>query len=76
MTSNNIVHYLDDLGLRLEDSEYVKWRADATAHPRNWNAARKSFNLGSVILLDLFTLVLLCLAVLGFYANLQSIVQQ
>jgi hypothetical protein len=68
-TSNSVDHILDELGLRLEDDDHVKWKTDATAHPRNWSATRKSFNLGLVILLDLFTFVALCFKGLGLYAN-------
>jgi hypothetical protein len=67
--SNSVDYILDKLGLRLEDDDYVKWKIDATAYPRNWSATRKSFNLGLVILLDLFTFVTLCFKGLGLYAN-------
>jgi hypothetical protein len=62
ITSNKILNYLDELGLKLENSDHVKWKTDATAHPRNWSASRKFFNLAPVLLLDLFTLVFLLLA--------------
>ena len=49
---------LEDLGLRLVEDDFIKWRTDASAHPRNWTAARKTFDTGIVILLDLFTWVI------------------
>jgi hypothetical protein len=48
---------LEELGLRLVEDDYVKWRTDASAHPRNWMTARKTFDTGLVLLLDLFTWV-------------------
>jgi hypothetical protein len=48
---------LDELELRLVDDDYVKWRTNASAHPRNWTAARKTYDTGLVLLLDLFTWV-------------------
>jgi len=57
--ANNIVlvKVLEELGLRLVEDGYVKWRRDATDHPRNFSAARKTFDTGLVLLLDLFTCV-------------------
>ncbi|KAL2066765.1 hypothetical protein VTL71DRAFT_2837 [Oculimacula yallundae] len=46
---------LDQLGLRLENDGFVKWKSDARAHPRNWPLWRKSFDSGVVLMLDLFT---------------------
>jgi hypothetical protein len=46
---------LEDLELRLVEDDFVKWRTDASTHPRNWTAARKIFDTGLVLLLDLFT---------------------
>ena len=48
---------LDELELRLVDDDYVKWRTNASAHPRNWTVARKTYDTGLVLLLDLFTWV-------------------
>jgi hypothetical protein len=55
--NTEVASVLEELGLRLVDDGYVKWRPDASAHPRNWTSARKAFDTGLVLLLDLFTLV-------------------
>ncbi|CZR53513.1 related to MFS multidrug transporter [Phialocephala subalpina] len=47
--------HFESLGLRLIEDGYVKWREDATFHPRNWSTARKAFDVSLVLLLDLFT---------------------
>jgi len=52
-----VTEVLEELGLRLVEDDYVKWRPDASAHPRNWTATRKFFDTGLVLLLDLFTCV-------------------
>ncbi|PMD47633.1 MFS multidrug transporter [Hyaloscypha variabilis F] len=54
-TSSAVKTVLDELELRLVDDDYVKWRTNASAHPRNWTAARKTYDTGLVLLLDLFT---------------------
>ncbi|RDL32997.1 uncharacterized protein BP5553_08436 [Venustampulla echinocandica] len=46
---------MEELGLRLEEDGYVKWRSDAPAHPRNWGAKRKMFDTMLILILDLFT---------------------
>lgn len=43
------------LGLRIVENGYVKWRDDALMHPRNWSVSRKAFDITLVLLLDLFT---------------------
>ncbi|KAG4430937.1 hypothetical protein IFR05_013575 [Cadophora sp. M221] len=45
----------NQLGLRLVEDGFVRWKPDATAHPRNWGLWRKSFDSGVVLMLDLFT---------------------
>lgn len=55
--NQTILNHLKELGLRLAEDDYVKWRHDSTAHPRNWATSRKLFDVGLVLLLDLFTLV-------------------
>lgn len=52
-----VAEILEDLGLMLAVDDYVKWRTDASAHPRNWTSTRKAFDTGLVLLLDLFTWV-------------------
>jgi hypothetical protein len=52
-----VAKVLEELGLRLVEDGYVKWRPDASAHPRNWTTSRKAFDTGLVLLLDLFTWV-------------------
>lgn len=56
-TNPAVAKVLEELGLRLVEDDYVKWRTDASAHPRNWTATRKTFDTGLVLLLDLFTWV-------------------
>jgi hypothetical protein len=46
---------IDQLELRLLEDGYLKWKPDASSHPRNWNVGRKSFDTILVLLLDLFT---------------------
>ncbi|RFU25011.1 hypothetical protein B7463_g11325, partial [Scytalidium lignicola] len=53
--STSTLHYLEELGLRLEDGGRVRWKQDAAAHPRNWSTYRKCYDLGLIFLLDLFT---------------------
>ncbi|KUJ08940.1 MFS multidrug transporter [Mollisia scopiformis] len=48
---------LERLGLRVVEDGYVKWREDASLHPRNWSTSRKAFDILLVLMLDLFTLV-------------------
>jgi hypothetical protein len=50
-----VAKVLEELGLRLVEDGFVKWRTDASAHPRNWSASRKAFDTGLVLMLDLFT---------------------
>lgn len=50
-----VTKVLEELGLRLVEDGFVKWRTDASAHPRNWSASRKAFDTGLVLMLDLFT---------------------
>jgi hypothetical protein len=52
-----VAKVLEELGLKLVEDGYVKWRPDASAHPRNWTSSRKAFDTGLVLLLDLFTWV-------------------
>jgi hypothetical protein len=52
-----VAKVLEELGLRLVEDDYVKWRPDASAHPRNWTSSRKAFDTGLVLLLDLLTWV-------------------
>jgi len=56
-TSPAVREILDELELRLVEDGYVKWKISALAHPRNWSAARKTYDTGLVLLLDLFTWV-------------------
>jgi hypothetical protein len=46
---------LDELGLRLVEDGFVKWKTDSSAHPRNWSTSRKIFDTMLIFLLDLFT---------------------
>jgi hypothetical protein len=57
ISNQSILLFLRELGLRLVEDDHIKWRKDAAAHPRNWSASRKFFDVGLVLLLDLFTLV-------------------
>lgn len=57
-SNGEYVEELQQLGLKLEDDGFVKWRIDCTAHPRNWCVSRKAFDTGLILLLDLFTYVL------------------
>lgn len=50
---------MDRLGLRLADDGFVKWKADASTHPRNWSVGRKTFDTGLIFVFDLFTYVTL-----------------
>ena len=54
-SSGEYTEALEQLGLRLEDDGYVKWRTDCVAHPRNWGGSRKAFDTGLILMLDLFT---------------------
>jgi hypothetical protein len=54
-SSGEYTEALEQLGLRLEDDGYVKWRTDCVAHPRNWRDSRKAFDTGLILMLDLFT---------------------
>lgn len=47
------------LGLQINNSGYVVWRKDNPAHPRNWTGTRKAFDIGLIILFDLFAFVIL-----------------
>lgn len=53
--SNVSPEVFEELGLRVVEDGYVKWREDAPMHPRNWSAPRKAFDISLVLLLDLFT---------------------
>ena len=57
-SSAEYVEVLEQLGLKLGDDGYVKWKGDCTAHPRNWRASRKAFDTGLILMLDLFTYLL------------------
>lgn len=46
---------LENLGLKIVGNDYVKWRDDASFHPRNWSSSRKTYDASLVLLLDLFT---------------------
>lgn len=52
---------MDELGLRLDDDGYIKWRIDSPDHPRNWSVSRKAFDTTLIFMLDLFTYVTWCL---------------
>ena len=53
--TSSALRCIDDLGLRLVEDDFVKWKPDAAAHPRNWCLWRKSFDSALVLILDLFT---------------------
>lgn len=53
--NDNYGEALKQLGLKVEDDGYVKWRADNVAHPRNWRVPRKTFDTSLILMLDLFT---------------------
>lgn len=55
--SPRILSDIDELGLRLVEDGFVRWKPDATGHPRNWGLWRKAFDSGVILMLDLFTLV-------------------
>lgn len=46
---------LEKFGLRLEDDGCLNWRADASAHPRNWSVSRRAFDTSVLLALDLYT---------------------
>jgi hypothetical protein len=46
---------LDGLGLRIAEDGYVKWKPNASSHPRNWSAGRKTFDTVLILSFDLFT---------------------
>ncbi|KAH6717509.1 MFS multidrug transporter [Leptodontidium sp. MPI-SDFR-AT-0119] len=50
-----ILSDIDELGLRLVEDGFVRWKLDATGHPRNWGLWRKAFDSGVILMLDLFT---------------------
>lgn len=52
---NGSAQFFEQLGLRIVENGYVKWRDDALMHPRNWPVPRKAFDISLVLLLDLFT---------------------
>ena len=39
---------LSNHGLQLGDDGVVEWKPDEIRHPRNWNAAKKAFDVGMV----------------------------
>ncbi|KAH9208284.1 major facilitator superfamily domain-containing protein [Leptodontidium sp. 2 PMI_412] len=53
--SPRILSDIDELGLRLVEDGFVRWKPDATGHPRNWGLWRKAFDSGVILMLDLFT---------------------
>ena len=46
------------LGLQIGNNGYIVWRKDNPAHPRNWSGRRKAFDVGLIVLFDLFAFVL------------------
>jgi len=42
------------LGLEIGKNGYVIWRRDNPAHPRNWTGTRKAFDIGLIVIFDLF----------------------
>ena len=54
-SSGEYADVLEQLGLKVEEDEFVRWRTDCVAHPRNWGVSRKSFDTGLILMLDLFT---------------------
>lgn len=50
-----VLSCIDKLELRMAEDGYLKWKPDASGHPRNWSASRKVFDTSLVLLLDLFT---------------------
>jgi hypothetical protein len=53
--SPEILACIDRLGLKLVEDGCLKWKSDASDHPRNWSIARKTYDTGLVLMLDLFT---------------------
>ncbi|KAL4808167.1 major facilitator superfamily domain-containing protein [Aspergillus unguis] len=46
-------------GLEIDsESGYIRWRRDSKDHPRNWTAARKSYDTSLVMFLEFYTTVI------------------
>lgn len=43
------------LGLAVTGDGYVRWDKRSPAHPRNWTARRKAYDIGVIIFLEFFT---------------------
>jgi hypothetical protein len=51
----DIQHFLDAYGLEYTpDGQCIRWSNSNKKHPRNWPAARKIYDTGLIIFLDLF----------------------
>lgn len=47
---------LHEQGLELTpDGQYVRWSRSNQRHPRNWSKARKAYDTGLIIWVDVFT---------------------
>ena len=44
-----------NLGLAVTRDGYVRWDRRSPAHPRNWTARRKAYDIGVIIFLEFFT---------------------
>lgn len=55
--SGELAAHLAHLGLELGGDDFIVWQKDNIAHPRNWPVKRKAFDIGLVILFDLFAFV-------------------
>ncbi|KAH8884637.1 major facilitator superfamily transporter [Thozetella sp. PMI_491] len=49
---------LAELGLERRSDRLLYWRADSPDHPRNWSAARKTFDTTVIILFEFYTTVI------------------
>ncbi|TGO83410.1 hypothetical protein BPOR_0652g00010 [Botrytis porri] len=50
----NLLHRLNDLGLRMSDDNIIDWLPKNQNHPRNWPLKRKLANTACIFLLDTF----------------------
>ncbi|KAA6414682.1 MAG: MFS multidrug transporter [Lasallia pustulata] len=46
---------IESLGLAVTGDGYVRWDKQSPAHPRNWTARRKAYDIGVIIFLEFFT---------------------
>lgn len=58
-TSDDEASVLKTHGLERDSAGLLRWCLDSTYHPRNWGTSKKSYSIGVIILLELYTSVVL-----------------